>query len=699
VATPTERIAALCVGTVESVSPDEVRVLLNAEAPQTVALNTGVPTPFPRVNSYVVIPNESGAVVGLVVFLGVERSPIPRKVGVRDAGLVDLPFPLRKLHVTPLGTLRRRGTMGDPTHFEFARGVVVFPSVGDQVLIPTIEQLKAIVEAGGENRRVCIGSSPLAGNSPVFVDPDKLFGRHLAVLGNTGSGKSCSVAGLIRWSIDAASSAAHGAGRDPRPNARFIVLDPNGEYLETFRSFNPRVFQVGEGSVSGGAAPLRVPAWLWNSAEWAAFVQAAPRIQRPLLLEALRLIRSGTPLEDTKAHRMAGLFAGRKAHLETLLGKGPSAYSEFPQSKNVAEVLRRLGEEAEQHSAATSGDIHEHLLAVQECVAAVLARREYTYGKGLRGINALGEADLKEPVAALDGLMPLLPRVSLSSEAAEDTPIRFDVSQFAAYIESLASMEVAGNEQHTANLVWRVRSLLSDGRLRAVIGNESDVEFSKWLAEIIGTDGTDSQVTVIDLSLVPTEIVHVVISVLARLVFEAVQRYRRKHGTELPTVLVLEEAHTFISRGRAGVDDGVLTPSDMCRATFERIAREGRKFGLGLLLSSQRPFELSATVLAQCNTFLLHRIVNDQDQELVQKLVPDNVRGILHELPSLPSGQAILLGWAAVVPVLVAMKRLPPEEQPRSNDPAYWRVWTREDARTVDWSTLVDGWINKVGPN
>src|SRR4030095_3335242 len=119
---------------------------------------------------------------------GVEKSPFPRRPGLKDFGLIDLPFPLRKLHVTPVGTLReRRDSAGT---FVLERGVSAFPSVGDAVLVPTGEQLRSIIEASGTDQRVHIGNSPVAGGARVFVDPDKLFGRHLAILGNTGSGKS-----------------------------------------------------------------------------------------------------------------------------------------------------------------------------------------------------------------------------------------------------------------------------------------------------------------------------------------------------------------------------------------------------------------------------------------------------------------------------------------------------------------------------
>ena len=184
------------------------------------------------------------------------------------------------------------------------------------------------------------------------------------------------------------------------------------------------------------------------------------------------------------------------------------------------------------------------------------------------------------------------------------------------------------------------------------------------------------------------------------MIFEALQRYVRLHGDTLPTVLVMEEAHTFIKRYKEDVEN--QDAAGICCQVFERIAREGRKFGLGLVLSSQRPSELSPTVLSQCNTFLLHRISNDRDQELVHRLVPDNLRGLLRELPSLPSQSAILLGWASELPVLVKMNDLPKSQQPRSDDPEFWGVWVGKDddgnsiSRNTDWGRISRDW--QAGP-
>jgi uncharacterized protein len=199
--TPIERQASLNVGTVESVAPGRITVRLELDAPQTTALNTGSPVAFPRLNSFVVVPNESGGLIGIVVWLGVEHSSYPKRPGLKDFGLVDLPFPVRKMSVVPVGTLERALDEAERPLTRLRRGVVAFPSVGDPVALPSQQQLAAVTRGAPEDARVHVGHALLGNDAEVRVDPDKLFGRHLAVLGNTGSGKSCSVAGLIRWSL------------------------------------------------------------------------------------------------------------------------------------------------------------------------------------------------------------------------------------------------------------------------------------------------------------------------------------------------------------------------------------------------------------------------------------------------------------------------------------------------------------------
>lgn len=682
---------SLRIGSIDFVSPDEIKVLLDIEAPDNLALNTGTPRPFPRINGYVLVPSETGYLVAQVEWITIERSQYPKRKGMQDFGLVDLPYPLRKMSLNPLGGLAYEGQIAGKERYSFRRGVEAYPTVGDPVLLPTQTQLRAIVESG-DNRRVKIGVSPLAANAEVKIDPDRLFGRHLAVLGNTGSGKSCSVAGLIRWSMEEARKARGGAD----PNARFIVLDPNGEYAKAFDGLGKvRVFAV-EPKPDSGIEQLQVPLWFWNSAEWSAFTQASERAQRPLLRRALREMRSGADVTEDPVfilrRKISSILITLKAQVRN--GENYEGWKFGPKLPVFIEDLEAYSREFSDHS-----DSIEYL---RDQMQALLNRPQQTYRKqnGQTGYNDFPATAVEVVISNLQGYLNSIGGIVYQAGPNEDAPLSFNGAQFADHLESLASQE--NNAQFFDYLIMRIRTMLSDTRISRITTASDQVSLQDWLANIIGDNqASNGTVTVIDLSLVPAEVVHIVTAVIARMTMESMQRYRKlNHGKTLPTVLVMEEAHTFIKRYQDDAEN--QNSAAICCQVFEKIAREGRKFGLGLVLSSQRPSELSPTVLSQCNSYLLHRISNDRDQELVHKLVPDNLRGLLRDLPSLPSRHAILLGWASELPVLVQMNALPEGQRPKSDDPDFWAVWSGKKEnetgeieaveRTVDWTAIAEDW-------
>jgi hypothetical protein len=696
---PFEHAESLRVGTVDFVSPDEIKVAIDIEAPESVALNAGSPRPFPRVNGYLLIPVDEGYLVGQVEWLTVERSAFPKRRGMQDFGLVDLPYPLRRLSLNPLGTLRAQPDRGG---YVFRRGADSLPSVGAPVRLPTEVQLRSIVESG-ERRRVKIGTSPLAGDAEVCVDPNRLFGRHLAVLGNTGSGKSCSVAGIIRWSLEQAQQARpQGA-----PNARFIILDPNGEYSRAFgndAAIKARLFKVNPGV---GELALKVPLWFWNSAEWCSFTQASARTQRPLLRRALREVKAGRvgatqPTEEERKLALRRYLSSRLITIQSDLRSGVIQTEATKFGFRLKAVLSDLEQKQVEFVDCQLGAVKR---AISEALTATYSSYvEKSTGETVEYYRPFSETQIKKIVDALRASVEALGGVVYQEGPDEDVPLPFRGADLADHLEMLAAQENVS--QFLDFLVARIRTFLSEPKMKAVIGDGDGMPLDGWLAEYVGGDGaSNGSVSVIDLSLVPTEVVHVVTAVIARMVFEALQRYVKLNGVALPTVLVMEEAHTFIKRYKEDVEN--QDAAAVCCQVFERIAREGRKFGLGLVLSSQRPSELSPTVLSQCNTFLLHRISNDRDQELVHRLVPDNLKGLLRELPSLPSQSAILLGWASELPVLVRMNDLPKSQQPRSDDPDFWGVWVGKDeqgqeiTRRSDWKRIADDWqagANAKGP-
>ncbi|HEI6739708.1 ATP-binding protein [Yersinia enterocolitica] len=683
---PIEQGEQLRVGTVDFVSPNEIRALLDIDSPETVALNVGTPRNFPRVNSYVLVSCDNGYLVGQIEWLAIEHSPYPKQRDIQEFGLVNLPFPRKKISLNPVGTLKRLSKNGID-YFRFQRGSESFPSIGSSILLPTDLQLRSIVESG-DNRRVIIGQSPLANNANVAVDPDRLFGRHIAVLGNTGSGKSCSVAGLIQWSLESAMES------EIKPNARFIILDPNGEYARALgptTKFKGRVFKVEAGE---NEHQLQVPSWFWNSSEWASFTQASPKAQLPLLKRSLRAMRNEDFELETTSNIEIKRFLGNV--LVTLKHDKSSGkpFGSWGPAKGFNDIMAKWIE---------SFEAYRDKLGNKSLTNVIQVMSKYRQDRDIK------HATIQATVSEVDNIIEsvtsafktfggfeqdLLPK-------NEDIPLPFDGNNLVAYLEALAQEN--GSEQYVEYLVARIRTMLADTRMKPITNDsEHRVDLANWLETYIGKDGTgddDSCVSIIDLSLVPTEITHLVTAVISRIVFESLQRYRRLYNKSLPTVLVAEEAHTFIKRYRDDSENQDVAA--VCCQVFEKIAREGRKFGLGMVISSQRPSELSPTVLSQCNTFLLHRISNDKDQEQVHKMVPDNLRGLLRELPSLPSQHAILMGWASELPVLVKMKNLTKEQQPHSDDPDFWDVWTRKYAdgklveRTVDWEAVVKEWQQK----
>ena len=683
------------VGTVEEVFADRISVLLDPDAPHATALNTGAPTSFPRINGYVLIPNEGGATACIISSVRIERLPFPKRRGMQqDFGLVDLPFPSRVMSLTPIGTLKTQPS-GDRLAFQVRRGVDVFPSVGDPVHLPTADQLSAIVEGEDQaTKRILIGHCPTAGRAPVYIDPDKLFGRHLAVLGNTGAGKSCSVAGLLRWSLDAAKASRSDNQKDDRPNARFIVLDPNGEYGRAFHDPDVRLFRV---DPEADAKPLQVPAWLWNGAEWGAFTGAAPGVQRPVLFEALRRLRAGLGPPDEFETEAKGRIKRYQNRLKVLIQGGE--HQERGKREGAADDLLNIHRDFQdlaQRRECTDDTLQEAFQAVAaKAIEVETEARSNLRNGGKHWHNNFSEAALDKVAQALNQAANATGLDEAHSPASDEgTPMPFPVGELPAYVDALAS-DHSGRDmaQFVDTLNLRIRGLLAGNRLSPVIypKRSTSIALESWLTDYVGDKhAKNGAIAVLDLSLVPSEVIHIIVSVLARIVFEALQRYRRKYGKELPTTLVLEEAHTFVHRDLGG--ESAPPAGRECARVFERIAREGRKFGLGLVLASQRPSEVSPTVLSQCNSFLLHRLVNDRDQELVKRLVPDGLGPLLRELPSLPTRRAILLGWAAPAPILVEVQDIPEELRPHSPDPAFWDVWTGAQSRDIDWGHIARIW-------
>ena len=242
------------------------------------------------------------------------------------------------------------------------------------------------------------------------------------------------------------------------------------------------------------------------------------------------------------------------------------------------------------------------------------------------------------------------------------------------------------------NFVNRLENKINDKRLDFLLGEKSKkITFEETLAQFLGYSEKPSNVTVIDLSFVPFEVLSITVSLISRILFEYGYFYKRmrakknpdeKINNDIPLLLVYEEAHKYIPNSE-------LVKYRASKTSIERIAKEGRKYGVTLLLASQRPSEVSETIFSQCNNFIAMRLTNPADQNYVKKLLPDTLGDLTDTMPSLQAGEALLIGESIVLPSIVKID--PCAKPPSSDDIPYWELW-KEEWKSLSIEELKNEW-------
>lgn len=239
----------------------------------------------------------------------------------------------------------------------------------------------------------------------------------------------------------------------------------------------------------------------------------------------------------------------------------------------------------------------------------------------------------------------------------------------------------------------RFHAKISQNRLSFLFGAKSKtITFEETLQQLLGyTSDKKTNVTVIDLSGVPFEVLSITVSLISRMIFEYGYFYKRlrnkkdpneKINNDIPVLLVYEEAHKYVPNSE-------LAKYRSSKTSIERIAKEGRKYGVTLLLASQRPSEISETIFSQCNNFIAMRLTNPNDQGYVRKLLPDTLGNLIDKMPGLKAGEALLIGESIILPSIVQID--PCATPPSSNDIPYWELW-KEEWKNMDINEIKAEW-------
>ncbi len=448
----------------------------------------------------------------------------------------------------------------------FVRGVRHYPTPGAKVYAVGLSEINAIFSKF-RDYEFFIGQLAAQKNYHLSLDPRALFGRHFAIIGQSGSGKSWTVTSLIQHTIRA------------MPKCHLIMLDLHGEYC--WKNKNGTIESAFPDELVNyvDALEMEMPYWMMTYAE------------------------------------LVDLFIDKD-------DSGASMQMAF-----MREVLQQL-------------------------------KRKEAKKIGLSGVSI-------------------------------DTPIHFSLAEMYMQFKNANEERKDFGKTHGAlfgqfdEFLVRMQSRFNDVRydflLKPKKRNTSD-SMTDLLRQFIGLGDKKANITVVDLSSVPTDVRPAVSAQVGRLAYEF--NYWNPHRREFPITLICEEAHAYIPREKGGQFEGT-------KKMMERIAKEGRKYGVSIGVISQRPTELSETMLSQCSSFICLRTTNPDDQQYVRGLVPEAEGDLTDILTSLGRGEALVLGEAAPLPTRVQIYR--PEPAPKSNDVDYYTSW-REGIEDLDVESIVNNW-------
>lgn len=447
----------------------------------------------------------------------------------------------------------------------FTRSISQVPGITDICYVLLGKQLEIFMsvlsESGDGKHSLELGKYVIDESAIAYLDGNKFFQRHAALLGSTGSGKSWTVASILERAAKL-------------PSSNLIVFDLHGEYRELSYTRHLRIPGPDELGHSSDEL-LYLPYWLLNAEE------------------------------------MQSMFIDR---------------SEF--------------------------SAHNQVMAFQD---AVIEQKK----------SNLQKLDKKEVLNAF----------------TLDSPVPFSLDEVIEKLKNLNEEMIQGARGlkqgdffgQFSRLLIRLKSKLSDKRY-GFLFNAPDAEheyeaMTRMASKLMDYSVDKAQIKVIDFSEVPSDILPVIVGLVARIIYQI--QFWTDYNKRRPLAFICDEAHLYIPK-----KDGKNPVELRAIESFEKIAKEGRKYGVALLVISQRPSDVSPTILSQCNNVIALRLSNADDQNTVHKLMPESLESLLDVLPILDIGEALVVGDAVLLPSRIKIE--PPNEKPLSATVDFWSEWMQK---------------------
>lgn len=521
------------------------------------------------------------------------------------------------IEASPIGAL-----INSDDTLEFKRGTQVLPVPTEIAHTFGTEDL-SIIFSDDSNFGFEIGS--LSGNPtvPFCIDGDRFFGKHIGVVGSTGSGKSCAVSSLIQNAVGIAN--AKNSNRESQKNSHVIIFDIHSEYSSAFTVDDDEKFSLNKLDADN----IKLPYWLMNAEE----------------LESIFIESNEQNSHNQVSQFKQAIILNKEKHnpdLEKVTYDSPVFFS-------IEEVYNYI--------------YNKNNLTVYE-------KNSLKYFATLDEEIEFDEERLWEKINFVSSTGNAKHKV-LDAKVSKDGGFNGEFDRFISRLET---------KLNDKRLVFLLKPVKDDGT------TFKTNDFSEVIKQFLGYIDK-SNVTVVDLSGIPFEVLSITVSLISRLMFDFAFHYSKiRHATDqtndIPFLIVCEEAHNYIPK-TGGAE------FNASKKSIERIAKEGRKYGLSLMVVSQRPSEVSETIFSQCNNFIAMRLTNRVDQNYIKALLPDSSNSLIDLLPSLNQGEAFVVGDSVIIPSLVQLPK--PNPEPKSASIDTYKEWA-ESWKDITFDEIVERW-------
>ncbi len=526
--------------------------------------------------------------------------------------------------------------LGEITGGHFVGGVIRKPTLDAVPRVVTKEEI-ALITGEDNDQSMIVGYSPLYDNCPIRININDLFSNHMAIFGNTGSGKSCGVARLLQNVFENPKILPY--------RANFFIFDAYGEYHNAFKNISQRnpnlnfkFYSTNERDMKEGGERLRIPLWLLNIDDFALLLDAQEHSQIPIIERMLKMVQ---------------IFAGNDEHA--------LRYKNHLIAKAIMSILY-----TNQTSSSKRNDIFS--------ILNTCSTPEFNTEADVQGIGYVRKF---RECFTIDTQGNFTESVLINQYVAsfiheeldeyEPTETKFftlkDLEKalnFTLISEGLLNNEQSYNEAVTLKV--RLHSIVISENSRFFdVPNFMNLE--SYISSLVVTNGKKAQIINFNLEDIDDSFAKVITKIFTRLLFEFTKKLNNR--ASIPFHIFLEEAHRYVQNDT----DKYLLGYNI----FERVAKEGRKYGLIFNLISQRPVELSDTVISQCSSFLIFKMTHPRDIEYIKKMLPNISAEVVEKQKSLQPGTCVGFGRAFKVPWIIKMQM--PNPEPSSSSCDVYHTW------------------------